>query len=315
MSNLTRVAPAQLARDDFSHDELAVLKSTVGRDLNDAEFSLFAEVCKQTGLSPFRKQIYAIKRGSIMTIQTSIDGLRAIAHRTGLYEGQVGPLWCGSDAAWKDVWLSPQAPAAAKVGVLRKGFREPLWAVARFASYAQENLWRKMPEVMIAKCAEALALRKAFPEETSGVYANEEMQQADVEPAPRITGDGEVIEAPARPKSNPPPAPDGPSPLQVQTFAKLATGMRAAQSLPELQAVWKGVGPALKGEWITLGQRAELQDLKDRCKAELQREKTPAEIHGDNELPPEYGGPPRTKAPDDGEPPDGWRSDADDGTR
>ena len=173
----TNGAPLPIA---YSQERVQLLKRTCadGQMSND-ELALFIEVCKRTGLDPFRKQIYAIVRGGKMTIQTGIDGLRLIAERSGKYAGQQGPYWCGKDGNWSDVWLSSEPPAAAKVGILRTDFKEPLWGVARFASYAQENLWKKMPDVMLAKVAEALAIRKAFPEDASGLYSDEEMQQAD----------------------------------------------------------------------------------------------------------------------------------------
>lgn len=169
---------------EYTTEQIATLKKTVAHGTSDAEFSLFLEVCKSSGLNPFAKQIYAIRRGDKMTIQTGIDGYRVLAERTGKYAGQVGPFWCGDDGQWHDVWLSAAAPVACKIGVLRRDFNEPMWAVARTAAYAQASngLWKTMPDVMIAKCAEALALRKAFPEHISGVYTAEEMEQADNAP-------------------------------------------------------------------------------------------------------------------------------------
>ena len=118
----------------YNAEQLALIKKTLTTDLTDHEFALFIEVAKRTGLDPFRRQIYAIKRSGKVAHQTSIDGFRVLAQRSGEYEGQTPPFWCGPDGKWVDVWLAPGKPAAAKVGVYRKGFKEPVWGVARFSS-------------------------------------------------------------------------------------------------------------------------------------------------------------------------------------
>lgn len=187
MTTALTIAQPRSQSADFSQPELDLLKSTICKGSTDEEFSFFVRVAKHSGLDPFAKQIHAVKRWDgranreIMSIQTSVDGFRLIAQRTGDYEGQTAPQWCGQDMQWRDVWLDDEPPAAARVGVRRKGFHEPAWGVARWKSYAQTGksglmpMWAKMPDVMLAKCAECLALRKSFPQEMNGIYADEEM--------------------------------------------------------------------------------------------------------------------------------------------
>lgn len=174
----------------WDQDELLVIKEQIAPDASDAELVLFGQVCTRTGLDPFSRQIYAVSRWdkkagrNKMTIQVSIDGYRAIADRTGKYGGSE-TFWCGEDGEWKDVWLSKSPPVAAKVIVYKNGANHSFSGVARFDAYCQEyngrpsGLWAKMPDVMIAKCAESLALRKAFPQQLSGLYTDDEMGQAD----------------------------------------------------------------------------------------------------------------------------------------
>jgi phage recombination protein Bet len=172
------------------------MRRTLARGASEDELALFVEQCRRPGLDPFARQIYSVRRKQwnaqarayeeAQVIQVSIDGFRLIADRTHKYAGQVGPWWCGTDGEWKEVWLSDEAPAAAKVGVMRHDFHQPLYAIALFKSYVQTNghgdpvsRWKTDPAGMLAKCAEALALRRAFPHELSGLYTTEEMGQAD----------------------------------------------------------------------------------------------------------------------------------------
>ena len=199
--------------EKFTNDQIDLIRRTLCKGSTDDELRLFMYQAERTGLDPLARQIYAVKRWDaqaqreVMSIQTSIDGFRLIAERSGKYAGQLGPFWCGPDGEWVDVWVKSESPAAGKVGILRTDFKEPCWGIARFESYSQKKkdgsltrMWQAMGDVMIAKCAEALGLRKAFPQELSGLYTNDEMEQAQQEPAPKAIAPN-IIE---QPKSEPP---------------------------------------------------------------------------------------------------------------
>lgn len=201
-------SPAVLEWDDEYRRlvKLTVLRPK-NREATGAELAMFAEQVQRTGLDPFFKQIYGIYRwdsrakAEVMQVQAGIDGFRLTAERTGKYEGQTPAMWCAEDGIWTDVWTKPGNPFAARVGVYKKGRREPTYAVAHWREYVQKNQqgnpagkWADMPANQLAKCAEALALRKCFPAELSGLYTPEEMEQAENHPSlSEGVGDGQPV--------------------------------------------------------------------------------------------------------------------------
>jgi phage recombination protein Bet len=167
--------PADRASIEYTPAQVDLIKRTIADGCSDDELALFLHVCQRTGLDPFARQIYAIRRGVRMTIQTGIDGYRLIADRTGCYMGNAEPVFEHSPDG---------QPTRATVTVwkLVHGQRCPFTATAFWDEFCpargQDQMWRKMPHTMLAKVAESLALRKAFPADLSGVYTTEEMSQA-----------------------------------------------------------------------------------------------------------------------------------------
>ena len=234
----------------FNERQLQLITEKLAPGATQAELDLFLMECERTQLDPFARQIYSIGRWDsrqkreVRTTQISIDGMRLIAERSGKYRGQTQVMWCDNNGKWFDVWLGDNAPAAAKVGVHHADFAEPLYAVATYKTYAQRDknqnpnfMWKTKPDIMIAKCAESLALRKAFPHDLSGLYTTEEMQQADNE----AVVDVEVVEAafaPATveviPESPIEPQEDAIGLNRAETFIANCLKLFGADSLPKI---------------------------------------------------------------------------------
>lgn len=161
----------------YSPEQLQILKASMP-DLDEQDFAFLVEVSRTSGLNLFQRQLYGIKRKGRLTIQTGIDGYRLVAARTGHHAGTSDVVFQVED---------PRYPTAATVTVsklLPNGAIGQFTATARWGEYAQQNspMWGRMPFLMLGKCAEALALRKAFPGELAGIYTSEEMMQADEAP-------------------------------------------------------------------------------------------------------------------------------------
>jgi phage recombination protein Bet len=158
-------------------DELALVKNTVAAGATDAELKLFLFDCQRQGVHPLDRLLHFTKRSGKYTPITSIDFMRIRAAETGEMAGSDDPVFTGGQT---------ERLRAATVTVYRltHGQRFGYTATARWDEYYPGEgppgfMWRKMPYVMLGKCAEALALRKGFPRQLAGLYAKEELDQAD----------------------------------------------------------------------------------------------------------------------------------------
>lgn len=192
---IAKTVTTELVLNPKDGEKMKLLADTICKGATPMQLDLFVSAANRYGLDPFLRQIHAVIRGGkdgpAMTIQVGIDGFRTLAERTGKYNGQGQTEWCGPDGHWMDVWLQKEPPRAARCTVYRKGWDHPVVAIATYEEYKQTKfdggvnaMWGKMPALMLGKCAEALALRKAFPSELSGLYAPEEIQNSPMQEAP-----------------------------------------------------------------------------------------------------------------------------------
>jgi phage recombination protein Bet len=216
-----------------TRDQLDLIKRTVAVGATDAELELFLFDCQRRGVHPLDRLIHFTKRGGRYTPITSIDFLRGRAHDTG--------EMAGSD----DVVFDKDArTATVTVYRLTRGTRYAYSATARLNEYVPDPgpngrgdvMWKRMPHVMLGKCAEALALRKAFPQQLGGLYVKEELEQARPDFVTEATAIADQYEAPraAPPQAAPAPAPDPDNDARDQVevhefsaerLARLATGV------------------------------------------------------------------------------------------
>jgi len=191
------IAP-QDAFGHMSRQQLELIKRTVAKGATDDELRLFIQVCKGANLNPFLRQVHLVKRWDsrsgmeVGAIQVGIDGFRAVAESSGQYAGNDDPIFDGEKeielAATQKVKAKKivvPAKATATVYKLLEGHRYEFSATARWEEYypgAKIGFqWHIRPYLMLGKCAEALALRKAFPKLLSGMYAQEEMDKGQSE--------------------------------------------------------------------------------------------------------------------------------------
>lgn len=282
----------------FTQEQMKLLSDHIMKGANPLELQYFGEVCKRVGLDPFKKQIHAVQRWDntqgrmVWSYQTGIDGYVAIAHRNGLCAGIEDIKFLPADESTPN-----PTKATCTVWKIVGGQRVPFTASARWNEYVQtkkdgkpNSMWAKMPYGQLGKCAKALALRMAFPEELSAILTDVEMEQADSEgerhgeqPAgrpPHFTMESQTFEPAAKieaPKPEAQPEPAAPAKEQATVVeAEIVppvpadnTGMHA-EIVKMLGGAWKkGLG-ADKGKALADARQAAFDNaVADRPRVAL----------------------------------------------
>lgn len=259
-------------QNTWTEHQLATLRHLGVENATAGDLDVFFHQVKRTGLDPFARQIYMVGRDenrkvngewvttTKYTIQTGIDGFRLIARRAADAAGDVlsfeDTLWCGQDGKWTDVWLRHDVPPlAAKVVVVRgHGQRYP--AVATLAEYAGRKrdgsltrMWQEKASLMLAKCAEALALRKAFPQDLSGLYTSDEMSAVDRPQVMQHQG-AAVVSGEVGPDGE--PSEPGLTAEQRAALDEAVNRVLAATDVDALRATWQALPKPALDEPVTV---------------------------------------------------------------
>lgn len=258
----------------FSDAERGVLRERY-KKLTEQEFQAFLDAARRYQLNPLANHIYARlqeqtqRNPRAVTYTAQIDGYRLIADRTGTYAGNDDP-----------VYDDERKPNKATVAVYKivAGQKCKFEASARWDQYCPAGpgdfMWKRMPHLMLGKCAEALALRKAFPAELAGLYTVEEMEQADSPPPASQSAAGIVEQNPwrqdqqpeaetekkraARPKGKGKPPVKESEPAKPKTAAEFIAGTKKPEELWTLLQKLKKQSPIeakLQG-WIDIHRDA-----------------------------------------------------------
>ena len=262
-----QVAPetntALVVNQDLTRNQVDLLKRTFCKGTTDDELQIYVNFCNRKQLDPMSGQVHAVMRWDpkakreVMSIQTGIDGFRIMAQRSGQFDGMEVEL-CGEDGKWVETWLARTPPSAARCRVYRLDRSRPSVAIAYWDAYAQtkrdgklNQRWAKGGPNMLSKCAEALAIRMAFPVEVGGVYSAEEMESAQ---------DAEYAE------------PESPSAPDTTTYISELTRTKTMDALRNLHKrakenldgeAWRMVDAALRARKVELLKAQEAEQPTD----------------------------------------------------
>lgn len=186
----------------LSEDDKQALRETMLLEIDSNFHNYFFSFVERTRLDPFTGQLAVrmqryedeLPDGTKVwkkkpLFLTTLQGLRSIADRTGLYDGRDELLWCDADGVWTSEWLKEQPPYASKCTGYRKDWRHSVTSFVRWKSYAQSTwdtktnkhrptkFWDKYDYHMLGKCAQAGMMRELFPNALGNVFIREEIQE------------------------------------------------------------------------------------------------------------------------------------------
>ncbi len=264
-----------------------VLQSSLYPGASEASVKMVLGYCKASGLDPMQKPVHIVpmwdsKAGSMRdVVMPGIGMYRIQAARSGcagVTEPEFGPDATESIGgqqitypAWCRVTVKRRLQTGEVVEFTAKEFWRENYAVrgGKDKSIAPNAMWTKRPYGQLAKCAEAQALRKAFPEigseptadEMAGKALHEDETAIDAETG-EITGRKPAVSMPTRkPAAEQPTAIDArPSPKEAprqSTSDTLATVGEVAYILKKINANGVTIPEAREAAGLDAGDNLE----------------------------------------------------------
>lgn len=195
MNAVAQLRPGLSVTDE--QDLIEVLETSFYPGAARESIAMVLGYCKAAGLDPMQRPVHIVpmwdtKAGRMRdVVMPGIGMYRTGAARTGQYAGIDEPVF-GPDIKGDVGGLTLTYPQWCRVSVKRalpSGAVVEFTAVERWLenyaakggkerSRAPNSMWERRPYGMLAKCAEAQALRKAFPELGSAPTAEEMIGQA-----------------------------------------------------------------------------------------------------------------------------------------
>jgi phage recombination protein Bet len=190
---MNSVTKANLPALQMPENELIdVLRNSLYPGAKPESIKLVLGYCRARGLDPMKKPVHVVPMynreagGVIDVVMPGVNSYRTDAARTGEYVGKSEPEY-GPDTTKSLGGVETTFPLWCKIVVKRlihgkecefvaKEYWLENYATKKRDTQAPNDMWFRRPYGQLAKCAEAQALRMAFPEETGGTNTNDEME-------------------------------------------------------------------------------------------------------------------------------------------
>lgn len=282
----TRAAAGELITEEQAVAIRTALKTSLYPGASDASVDLVLAYCKAAGLDPMKKPVHIVPmydskaREMRDVVMPGIGLYRTDAARTGEFAGMSKPVFgpmvterVGSRDVTFPEWCEVTVYRQLRGGHIAEYTAVEYWIEnyaikgGRDQDQSPNAMWSKRPRGQIAKCAEAQALRKAFPEAVGSQPTAEEMEGKEII-------DSDVVRTERRPASVTAITRQAPAePEDTEERRKLYANLKdiAEGGITEYQGAWGRlskeqrtmIGTSAHEALKAIAQKASAEDVGD----------------------------------------------------